>query len=315
MVDQAHNIINRPFKVFSIVVTYNGMKWIDQCLTSLAKSTIPNHVIVIDNLSSDGTPEHIVQDHPQVELIRSKENLGFGKGNNVGLRKALDDNADFVFLLNQDAWVEQDSIEKLVAVSLQYKEFGILSPMHLMGDKSKLEFKFSEYSSPFYCDDLFAELATGSIIKEVYETKFVNAAAWLISKECLIKVGGFDPLFPHYGEDEDYVERCRWKGFKVGICPQVSICHDSYFSWDNIKDNLGRHVISNLIVLKKVTNTQRSQTLLLTKQTFDQISTMILFRKFARIGFVFKAYWKAILQSSRIKKARLKSRDELAFLK
>ena len=63
-------------------------------------------------------------------------------------------------------------------------------------------------------------------LKDVYETKYVNAAAWLIPRNVLTKVGGFDPLFFHYGEDDNYLNRVIYHGFKVGICPHSRIVHD-----------------------------------------------------------------------------------------
>ena len=84
------------------------------------------------NASGDGTVEYIKENYPEIMLIESKENLGFGKGNNLAMRYALDHGCDYVFLLNQDAWLdENDTIEKLVEVAQRHPEYGILSPMHM----------------------------------------------------------------------------------------------------------------------------------------------------------------------------------------
>ena len=88
-------------KILAIVITYNGIQWIDKCIGSLYSSNLPVDVIVVDNLSTDGTPEYIAQNFPKVELVRSKENLGFAGGNNIGLQKAINENYDYIFLLNQ----------------------------------------------------------------------------------------------------------------------------------------------------------------------------------------------------------------------
>ena len=90
-------------KVFVIIVTYKGKRWYDRCFGSLRQSTIPLQTIVVDNASNDGTVDYIRENYPEIYLIESKENLGFGKGNNLGLRYALDHGCDYVFLLNQDA--------------------------------------------------------------------------------------------------------------------------------------------------------------------------------------------------------------------
>ena len=96
-------------KIFAIVITYNGQKWYDRCFGSLSASETPVEIVVVDNASSDDTVGFIKERFPGVHLIESKENLGFAKANNIGIRYALDNDADFVFLLNQDAWIEKDT--------------------------------------------------------------------------------------------------------------------------------------------------------------------------------------------------------------
>jgi hypothetical protein len=81
---------NPGMKVTAIIVTYNGMHWIDRCLGSVRGSALPVRAIVVDNGSSDGTAEHIARHFPEVEFIRAERNLGFGQANNRGMRIALD---------------------------------------------------------------------------------------------------------------------------------------------------------------------------------------------------------------------------------
>lgn len=299
--------------IYPIIVTYNGLQWIDKCLGSLRTSTLPLHIIVVDNASTDGTADYIAANFPEVELIRSHENLGFGKGNNIGLQKALNDNADYVFLLNQDAWVMPDTIEKLVEVHQNNREYGILSPVHLNGENTGLETKFAEYAAPDNTPDLLSDMFL-SKLKLVYTTKFVNAAAWLISKDCLIKTGGFNLLFPHYGEDEDYINRCHYWGFKVGIVPHSTITHDSVFCWDKIEHHPVRNVIFNLIPLSNINHRYRSAWLLFVKKSMDDLSSLLLFRQFKRFKTRFAAFVKTLFLYGKIRKARHDSLEQTAFL-
>jgi GT2 family glycosyltransferase len=305
---------DQHLKLYTIIVTYNGMQWIERCINSLFSSSLKTHIIIIDNLSSDGTPEYISQHFPQVELIRSDVNLGFGKGNNMGMRKALDDKADYVFLLNQDAWVEPNTLEQLIDVHRSNQEYGILSPVHLNGKNDGLETKFAEYASANNTPDLLSDLYINQL-KPVYETKFVNAAAWLISAECLHKVGGFNPLFPHYGEDEEYIMRTQYKQFKVGIVPQAKVTHDSIFSWDKIEFNLQRNVIFNLIPIAKPGHRYRSACLAFIKKSMDELSTLLLFRQFKKFRVRHRAFWQTLKQFNKIKKYRALALQETAFLK
>ncbi len=215
-------------EVFSIVVTYNGKKWLDKCFGSLLHSSIPMKIIAIDNASSDGTPQVIREIFPDVILIQLDKNLGFGQANNIGLKKALDEGADCVFLLNQDAWVETGTIEKLIKAYHQYPEYGILSPVHLNGAGLGFDYGFLNYICKtndkafiysFYSKDPSQQ-------KLIYALDFVNAAFWLIPRTTIETVGGFNPLFYHYGEDRDYVNRCNYFGLKLGIVPEAKGFHD-----------------------------------------------------------------------------------------
>jgi len=91
-------------KVSVIIVSYNFEQWIDRCLGSLRRSTSPISVIVVDNGSKDKTTQIIEKNYPEVHLIKTGANLGFGKANNIGIRYAMEQGADYFFLLNQDAW-------------------------------------------------------------------------------------------------------------------------------------------------------------------------------------------------------------------
>lgn len=236
--------------VYCIIVTYNGMPWIRKCLESLLQSEYGLHIIVIDNASADQTPEYIQANFPTVECIISKHNLGFGQGNNLGLKIALNKGADYVFLLNQDAWVENKTIGDLVQAQMQNPEFGILSPLHLNGAGNNLEEHFYGY---LVRSDIRAllwnRLIGDQTIERIVETPFVNAAAWLISSDCLIKTGGFDPIFFHYGEDNHYANRVSFKGFKSGILPTCRIFHDHELS--NIKqtENLNKGINKEWILI------------------------------------------------------------------
>ena len=103
--------------IFTIIVTYNGHKWVDFCLGSLRASTVQTIPLVIDNGSTDGTLDYIREHYPEAVLFPQEKNLGFGQANNVGIRYALAHGADYCLLLNQDAAISADSIELMLAQS------------------------------------------------------------------------------------------------------------------------------------------------------------------------------------------------------
>ena len=209
-------------KVLTIIVSYNFEPWIDRCLGSLKASTLPTDVIVIDNGSSDRTVDIIRNSYPGIRLITNHANLGFGKANNIGMQIALKEGYDAVFLLNQDAWIGQDTLEALARQSQLHPKFGILSPVHLNGSGKELEKGFASYTRI----NTRQELPAGN---EPVACTFINAAFWFIPVSTLRTVGGFSPLFYHYGEDKDYANRIHFHRFQIGYLPSVSGCHDREF--------------------------------------------------------------------------------------
>lgn len=223
--DEIHKVKER---VFVVVVTYNGKHWYDRCFGSLRKSEVPLSVIVVDNASSDDTVEFIKTNFPEIILIKSEVNLGFGQGNNKGIKYALEHQADYIFLLNQDAWIEPETISGLIKIHSENPEYGLLSPMQLNADKTAIESSFlhklvsKDITDAKLLNDLYFRK-----LNDVYTTKYVNAAAWLLPKNTLNKIGGFDPIFFHYGEDDNYLSRVIYHQMKVGVCPKLIISHDA----------------------------------------------------------------------------------------
>lgn len=204
-----------------VVVTYNAGEYIDRCLYSLSRSSLSIDIIVVDNASSDDTISRI-QSFQDVNLIRLEANIGFGRANNIGIEEALRNNANLIILLNQDATVFSDTIEGLVTVAKEYPNYGVLSPLHLQGEGNAFDQSFASYFSanPDVVSDLYYER-----LKEVYDVTCVNAAAWIVRKDCFEKVGGFDPIFFMYGEDVDYCDRVIYHGFSIGIVTSSQVIH------------------------------------------------------------------------------------------
>jgi GT2 family glycosyltransferase len=212
-------------KIVVIIVTYNGAKWLKKCFQSLEASTYKVTTIVVDNNSTDNSVE-IIQSFPEIQLIQSAENLGFGKANNIGIQKAIELGADYVFLLNQDTWIFPDTISNLVEVAVANEQYGIVSPLHYSGDEINLDANFETYW----------KRKTNSITDNVDEVPFVNAAAWLLSKETIEKVGYFEPMFQHYGEDRNYTDRMLFNQYKTVVVKNAKICHDRIITRNFKKD-------------------------------------------------------------------------------
>ena len=206
-------------KVLVIIVSYNFERWIDRCLGSLQQSEHPVDIVIIDNASQDHTVQRIKEDYPFIRLIESKSNLGFGKANNIGMQIALKEGYDAVFLMNQDAWIAKDAIGILAKLCQEDSSYGIFSPVHLTGNGDKPDPGFGIYAEL----ETLAQLPEG---KKILPLPFVNAAFWMIHVSILKKVGGFCPLFYHYGEDKDFVNRLHYHGYHMAYSPLAFGCHD-----------------------------------------------------------------------------------------
>jgi len=232
-------------KLLVVIVTYNAMHWVKRCFDSLFSSTILPTVFVVDNGSTDGTQSYIQKNYSDVIFIQSKDNLGFGRANNLGLKYALENNYDYIYLLNQDAWVFPDVFEKLIKISLSNPEFGLISPMQMNADLYHIDKNFCvglfKYHNKEFINDLYNDN-----LKEVYETTpFVMAAHWFLTNKCIKKVGGFSPVFKHYGEDNNYADRVKFHGFKIGVVPSVRVVHDR----EKRRDSPKKVMYLNYIVL------------------------------------------------------------------
>lgn len=214
-------------KILSIIVTYNGANYIKTCLSSIICDSDFSDVICIDNNSSDQTVEIIKDNFPKVILIKNDKNLGFGKANNLGIKYAIESNYEFVFLLNQDTWIEKDTFIKLQNIYESQVNFGILSPLHLDGSGKNLDWNF-EYGLRLQTNTRFISQFFLKKFKksQVFPVGFVNAAAWFISIETIQKIGLFNPMFNHYGEDNDYVIRLHYHGLSCFLFPESRIYHN-----------------------------------------------------------------------------------------
>lgn len=206
--------MNPTETIYCIIVTYNAENWIEKCLKSVLQSTVACTIVVLDNKSEDRTSEIVKSQFPQVTFIQNDVNVGFGKANNKAIQLAYDAGADYFFLLNQDAWVEPETIEQLVGKLKQHPEYGILSPLQYFNSE-KLDRKFKSYLKGM--DEKSILKLSAEERDSIVDVNFVNAALWLMSRKCIETVGLFAPIFDHYGEDQNYAHRCKFHQLKMGV--------------------------------------------------------------------------------------------------
>lgn len=286
-------------KVLVIIVTYNGIQWVERCLGSVRSSLVKADAFVVDNGSTDGTQDYIQQHFPNVIFKQSEENLGFGKANNLGLQYAIEKDYDYVYLLNQDAWIFPETIGKLISVFESYHEYGILSPFQMSADEYSLDGPFLSRLLFWSCNQSIVNDLYNRNLKEVYGVDRVMAAHWLISRKCIVSVGGFSPTFPHYGEDDNYSDRVKYKGFHIGVVPSLKVIHDRQWRVDDKKKKMYKLYINCLYLLS---NPEKSSFRSFCGTLRTLLSSVIEYKSLVPIGYLCKicANIKSVIKNKRI---------------
>ena len=210
-------------KIYCIIVTYNAMRWAERCFNSLCLSSVPVTTIVVDNGSTDNTVPYIQTHYPEVVLLPQDKNLGFGQGNNAGIRYALKHGATHVLLLNQDAWIDRTMLEYL----LPYDDGkSLLSPIHMTGEGDRIDKNFHDHAIGRSRELVRYEQDQIAGKTDKYATDEINAACWFLPRPVLEEIGGFNPLFFHYAEDNDYLQRLHYHGKGVYFVSGTYCYHD-----------------------------------------------------------------------------------------
>jgi GT2 family glycosyltransferase len=209
-------------KIFVIVLNFNGAKTLPGCLASVFQSDYPNfETVVVDNNSQDGSFEKARLAYSKAHFIKNSANIGFAKGNNVGIRFALEKFADHIFVLNNDAIIENDTLSLLAKEAAKNPAAGILSPIITTADGEAVWFAGGLVD--------WLSMKNTHITKPLaaisYKTDYVSGCAMLIKKDVFKKIGLFDERYFLYYEDADFSLRASKAGFDLLIVPSVSVRH------------------------------------------------------------------------------------------
>jgi GT2 family glycosyltransferase len=214
--------MNTP-KVFILILNYNGKHTLAHCLQSVYQLRYPNFdVVVIDNDSKDGSLEEAKRLFPRAHFIKNMHNLGFSAGNNVGIRFALEKMADYVWLLNNDAKVDRDSLNRLVKVGENYSRTGILSPLILHSKTKNIWFAGGKID---WMTMKAVHVPPQSLDKPI-RTEYISGCAMLVKKEVFREIGLLDEHFFLYYEDADFSLRARYSGFELEVIPDAQVFHE-----------------------------------------------------------------------------------------
>lgn len=218
-------------KVLIIVVTYNSTDYIGDCFSSLQNITYPKDfydVLMVDNASTDDTVE-IAKKFSGIKIIQNSKNLGFAAGNNVGFEYAVENDFDYVYLLNADTEVELDFLEKVILLAQTDASIAaVQSKLLLFDDKTKVNSIGNEIH---YLGFAYAGgHKTEDKDIQVKEITYPSGAAVLLDMKKLQEVGYFNPEFFMYHEDTDLGWRIWLAGYKCMLAPDSVVYHKYEFS-------------------------------------------------------------------------------------
>jgi len=214
-------------KVIVIILNWNNAGDTLQCLASLESLTYPNYgLLIVDNGSTDDSVQRIRAVYSTVTLLETGENLGYAGGNNVGIRYALEQGADYVLLLNDDVVLAEDAISALLKVAVQHPEAGFLGPnVYIMEQPEHLLSSGGVFAAdwcPFHRGmGERHEFHDGDGV----EVDFLSGCALLVARTAMEKIGLLDEDFFTYGEDVEWCFRGKRAGFKVLLVPQAKVWH------------------------------------------------------------------------------------------
>ncbi len=215
--------------VYCVILNLNGRALLLETLDSVLQMTYPRfRIVVADNGSTDGSLEAVRESHPRVEVLENGQNLGFGEGNNAGIRYALQRGAEWVFLLNNDIIVDGELLSELMQVGVSDQRTGMLCPkIYYASEPEKLWYAGGKVN--FWTGQVshrgIREIDRGQY-STVEETEYITGCAMLIRRNALDVVGMFDPVyFPIYAEDADLSTRFRRVGFRLVYVPSGKLWH------------------------------------------------------------------------------------------
>lgn len=206
-----------------IVVTWNGLRVLQDCIAALAAQTQPHELVVVDNGSTDGTREWLAQHARQAKVLALPHNLGFAGGNNVGLRAAT---GDCLILLNNDTIAPPEFVERLIAPLRGDAPLGSVAGVLTFAHRPEL---VASAGISVGCDglhrDVWAMTAVAELPSAPVEVFGASGGAVCYRRTALEDVGLLDEGYFAYLEDADLAWRLRLRGWNCVVAPDARVRH------------------------------------------------------------------------------------------
>jgi GT2 family glycosyltransferase len=212
-------------RVGAVVLTYNSRNDIAECLASLSRSYAgPLDVLVVDNASTDDMAGWVAEHAPGALFVPVGANRGWSGGNNVGIRRALERGADWVWLLNPDVEVGPGCLDELIRFAAGHPAVGILSPViYHYADRSRLWFAGGRIDTETCVSEHVRQIEEFQALAP--DRRYVSGCALLARREVFERVGRIDERFFMYCEDGDFCRRAVRDGFGIEVVESARLYH------------------------------------------------------------------------------------------
>ncbi len=233
-----------------IIVNWNAKDWLYKTLTSVYKYTkdITFEVLVIDNNSSDDSVEMIRKEFPQIRLITNKDNKGYSKANNQGIRESK---GRYIILLNPDTKLLDNALKSMIEFMDNHKEAGAVGCSLLNPDMS---WQSSCRGYPDLAKAFLENTLSGKLLsrttrgrekyielwrpEDIHEVEAVSGACLLTRREVIEQVGLLDENIFMFSEEVDWCYRIRKSGWRIYYLPYIQIIHYGGYTYRNINDKM-----------------------------------------------------------------------------
>lgn len=265
--------MTEPF-VITVILNTNRRKDTLTCLASLEASSYGNHkVLVLDNASSDGSVAAIRAAFPAVEVISLEQNLGYAGNNNVGIAAALEQGADWIFVLNEDTIVDPECLAELVAAGESAATIGITGPTVYHYDEPEVIQSAGGVLDRFWVSrHLHANERDDGQLHDLPAVDWISGCAMMVRREVVEQVGALDERFFYYWEETEWCLRARRHGWSIRHVPAARLWHKgvqrdyapnpsvTYYNTRNRFLMLARHKAPPLVWLVAWAGTARTLT-------------------------------------------------------
>ena len=210
------------------LLNWNGGEFTLPCIRSVLTGSVrPWRVVVVDNGSTDGSPDRIAKAYPDVRVMRSTTNLGFTGGNNVAIRTLLQDGADLVWILNNDTIVDRECLANLIAGFDGGAEIGAVTGKILFEEPAdRIWYGGARWRAwAFSVSHIgYGERDRGQHDVD-HDVSFASGCCILASRACLADVGLLDDRYFAYWEDAEWSFRARSRGWRLRYAARATLRH------------------------------------------------------------------------------------------